>query len=159
MVSNRHCSVTCCRRSCCSSGVVLAAVGLEAAPRRRVPSEIALVLTRSRIGAVLVMAGTLAVLSFGLWLEQRGYSFTDARILGAIGLLITASVLGAMGGQRPNEARLLATRLTTEDDHPNQQLTDLLRDRTSLLLNYMSAVAIVGILALMALMALMVWKP
>ncbi len=139
------------------SGVVLAAVGLEAAPRRRVPSEIALVLTRSRIGAVLVMAGTLAVLSFGLWLvEQRGYSFTDARILGAIGLLITASVLGAMGGQRPNEARLLATRLTTEDDHPNQQLTDLLRDRTSLLLNYVSAVAIVGILALMALM---VWKP
>ncbi len=117
-------------------------------------------LTLSRTGAVLVMAGTLAVLSFGLWLvEQRGYSFTDTWILGAIGLLITASVLGAMGGQRPKEARLLATGLATEDDHPNQQLTDLLRDRTSLLLNYMSAVAIVGILALMALMALMVWKP
>ena len=43
-------------------------------------------------------------------------------------LLIMASVLGAVAGQRPKETRLLATPLAVEGDKPGGKLNQLLND-------------------------------
>jgi hypothetical protein len=47
-------------------------VAFESARRRVSPAEIALLLGLARIGALLVVGGTLVVLAFGLWLVHLG---------------------------------------------------------------------------------------
>ena len=133
-------------------GVVVAGVAFEAARRRRSPREIALLLGLTRVGVLLVAVGGVAALVFGLWLvhlEDVGYGagWVDA----ALALFVVMTVLGAVGGQRPKRARKLAARLGGDDASP--ELRALLDDRTTLALNYLSAVLLV------AIVALMVFKP
>ena len=90
------------------------------------------------------------------WLIEASngfYSLGDGWIAGALGLLVLAFILGAIGGQRPKQARKLAGRLAQETDDVDKELRALLDDRLSLALNYASA------LALVAALVLMVWKP
>ena len=64
-----------------------------------------------------------------------------------------AFILGAIGGQRPKRARLLAARLAAEGAEAAAELRALLDDRLSRAFNYGAA------LAVLAALVIMVWKP
>jgi len=136
------------------AGIALAGVAFESARRRANPAEVALLLGLARIGVALVGLGALLVLGFGLWLVQlAGFSYDASWIEAALGLYAAALVLGAVGGRRPKQARLLARRLAEEGAPVSAELRALLDDRGSRAANYLSA------LAVLAILALMVFKP
>jgi len=135
------------------SGSVVAAVGFESARRRGLAREVALLLGLARIGGVLVGAGVLLVVPFGLWLvhiERVGYGATwvDA----ALGLLVVVVAIGAAGGQAPKRARQIAAGLG-EDEPANAELRALLDDLGARILNYSAG------MLLTVIIALMVFKP
>jgi uncharacterized membrane protein len=137
-----------------ASGVVLAGVAFEAARRRQQPAEIVLLLGLTRIGALLVVLGGLLLLGCGLWLvDLYGYGYDTGWIQAAIGLFAVAMLLGGLGGQRPKQARRLATRHAEESRPADAELRALLDDRLSRAANYASA------LTVLAILALMVFKP
>jgi uncharacterized membrane protein len=132
------------------SGTVVAGVGFEMARRRTSCAEIALLLGLARIGAVLVVTGTLFAASFGLWLVEIGHwGYGTPWVDAAIGLLTLVVVIGSIGGQRPKQARKLATSLATEGFSPSAELRSLLDDRIAIALNYLAAVALLAIIVLM----------
>jgi uncharacterized membrane protein len=136
------------------AGVVVAGVAFEAARRRRQPHEIALLLGLSRVGVLLVAPGAVLVLAFGLWLVRLGHwRYSAGWVDAALALFVAVSVLGAIGGQRPKRARLLAERLAREGAEESPELRALLDDRLALALNYASAALLV------AIVVLMVFKP
>lgn len=137
-----------------ASGIVLAGVGFETARRRKLPSEITLLLSLTRIGVLLVASGALLTLVFGLWLVHiDGYSYGAEWIDDSFVLYVLAIALGGVGGRAPKRARRLATRLAQEREEPGEremgELKDLLNDPTSLAANWLSALAVLGIVALM----------
>jgi uncharacterized membrane protein len=71
----------------------------------------------------------------------------------ALGLYVLALVLGALGGQRPKQARKLATKLAAGDEPVSDELRDLLDDPVSLAENYGS------LLVVLVILVLMVFKP
>jgi uncharacterized membrane protein len=104
----------------------------------------------------LVAAGGVVLVGSGLWLIEVSngfYSLGDGWIAGALGLLVLAFVVGAIGGQRPKRARLLAERLAAGNETSPVELRALLDDRLSLALNYAAALLVV------AALVIMVWKP
>jgi uncharacterized membrane protein len=136
------------------AGTVLAGVAFEAARRRRAPGEIALLLGLTRVGVLLVAAGTVLALGFGLWLVQLGrWGYGTGWVSASLALLALTVVLGGAGGQRPKRARKLAVRLRDEHAEPTGELRALLDDRVALAANYLSA------LLLLAIVVLMVFKP
>lgn len=136
------------------AGIVVAAVAFEAARRRHDPAEIVLLLGLTRIGVVFVGVGALVVLVCGLWLTHLvGLTLGTGWISAALALYVVALVLGALGGQRPKQARLLARRLAAAAEPETPELRALLDDRASRAANYLSA------LALLAILWLMVFKP
>jgi uncharacterized membrane protein len=136
------------------AGTVVAGTAFEAARRRELPSEIALLLGLARVGALLVMTGMLLVLGFGLWLvDLEGWGYGAGWIDAALGLFAAALVLGAIGGQAPKRARRFASELAASDAPATDELRSRLNDRPALLANYLSA------LLVSAILVLMVWKP
>ena len=136
------------------SGGAVAAVALEAARRRERAADIAAVLGLARIGAIVTGVGTLVLLAFGIWLVHLGHwRWGSAWISAALALLAAAAVMGALGGQWPKQARLLATRLAADGHEDDGELRRLLDHPLSLALNYGS-----GLLGL-AVLGLMVFKP
>jgi uncharacterized membrane protein len=138
------------------AGITVAGIAYTAARRRHRASEVALLLGLARTGALLVAAGAVLVLAFGLWLVVlRGHNLGETRIAGALTLfaLALALVLGALGGRRPRQARLLAATLARDDDAVDHDLRPLLEHRASAAANYAAVLAVVAILALM------VWQP
>lgn len=136
------------------AGIVVASVAFESARRRQHLTEIAAVLGIARLGVPPVAIGALLLLSFGLWLvDLAGWSLDDEWLIASLVLFIIAGVLGAVGGQRPKRARLLATRLVREGKTSSSDVARLLNNRPSLALNYAAA------LAVLAILVLMVWKP
>ena len=132
------------------AGLVVAAVGFEAARRRRVPAEIALLLALTRIGVLLVALGALVLLPFGLWLvELGGWGYGSGWVDAALALFAAAFVIGGVGGQRPKRARKLAGRLAREGQTESSELRRLLDDRAARALNYVSGLLVLGILVLM----------
>jgi len=67
----------------------------------------------------------------------------------AIGLLALVIVIGSVGGQRPKQARKLATALAVDDLPPDGRLRALLGDRLAIILNYLAAAALLAIIVLM----------
>lgn len=133
-----------------TAGIVVAGVAFESARRQAQPEEIALLLSLTRSGVVLVVTGGLVLLGFGLWLvglEDVGYD--TGWVQAAIGLFAVAVVLGGLGGQRPKRARLLATSLAEQNAPLSSELRGLLDDRLSRAANYASAALVPAILALM----------
>jgi hypothetical protein len=132
------------------SGIVVAAVALEAARRRERASEIAMLLGLTRSGVALVGLGGLLLFVCGMWLvslEEIG--FGTGWVAAAIVLFLAAVLLGGLGGQRPKQARLLATRLAEEGDGASAELRALLDDSRSRAANYGSSLLILVVLALM----------
>jgi len=136
-----------------SGGALLAGVVFETARRRGRPSEVALLLGLTRIGALIVVAGAVLALGAGLWLAGEVDQFGEAWLLTSLGLFVAAIVLGALGGQRPKHARLVAKRLADDGDEMTPELRRLLDDPPSRIANYGSSLLVVVILLLM------VWQP
>lgn len=132
------------------SGIVLAGAGFEVARRRTRPAEIALLLSLTRIGVLLVAIGGLLLPVFGLWMVHLGHwDLGSGWIEWALGLYVVALVLGGLGGQRPKQARKLAGQLSADGAPVNDDLRRLLNDRVSLAENYASLAVVLGILVLM----------
>lgn len=136
------------------AGIVLAGAAFEATRRRRRAAEIALLLSLTRVGALLVAVGGLLLAVFGLWLVHLGhFGYGSGWVDAAIALYVVALVLGGLGGQRPKQARQLATKLAAEDTPVNGELRALLNDRLSRAENYAS------LLVVLVILVLMVFKP
>ena len=136
------------------SGAVTAGVLQMSALRRDRPSEIVLLLRITRMAVVLLVAGALGTLAFGLALAgHEGIGFGTGWVVAAIALWVAAMALGGLGGRTARHARYLAERLAAEGDRPSEELRALVAHRPSLLLSYASTAAVAAILVLM------VWKP
>jgi uncharacterized membrane protein len=136
------------------SGATCAAVLQLRAMRRRRPSEIALLLSATRVAVALVGLGALGTLAFGLALvgrERVGYG--SGWVVAALVLWVAAMALGGAGGRTARHARRLAERLASDGDEPSPELARLVGHRPSLVLSYASSAAVLAILALM------VWRP
>jgi uncharacterized membrane protein len=132
------------------AGIVLAGVAFETARRRERPAEISLLLGLTRFGVLLVVPGGLLLLACGLWLvDLEGVGYGAGWIDAAIALFAVALVLGGLGGQRPKQARKLATRLANDGRPAGAELRALLDDPLSRAANYASAALVPAILALM----------
>ena len=135
------------------AGIIVAGIAHGAARRRHRAGEVVLLLGIARTGALFVLGGAVLVLAFGLWLvDLRGHSLGETWIVGSLTVFVLALVLGALGGRRPRQARLLAGQLA-QDDVVGDDLRRLLEDRPSAVANYAAVAAVVAILALM------VWQP
>jgi uncharacterized membrane protein len=132
------------------AGIVLAGALFEAARRRERPAEVALLLGLSRLGVVLVAAGTVLAGAFGLWLVHLGrWGYGSGWVDSSIGLFVAALALGAHGGQQPKRARMLAAQLADEDAPMSAELRARLDERASRWLNYGSLLLVVAIVAVM----------
>jgi uncharacterized membrane protein len=130
------------------AGIVLAGTGFEVARRRQRPAEIALLLSLTRVGVLLVAVGTLLIAAFGLWLVHLGsWGYGSGWVDASIGMYIVALALGGLGGQRPKQARQLAAELAERDAPISHELRALLDDRVSLAENYGSLALILVIVA------------
>jgi uncharacterized membrane protein len=122
--------------------------------RREQPAEIALLLSMTRIGVLLVAVGTLLLAAFGLWLVHLGsWGYGSGWVATSMALYVVALALGGLGGQRPKQARKLASRLAEREEPTSAELRALLDDRLSRAENYGSLVLI------LAIVVLMVFKP
>jgi uncharacterized membrane protein len=95
---------------------------------------------------VLVIAGTLGTLIFGIWLaiERDEYQVWDGWILAALVLWVIASATGQRGGRPYMEAKKLAERLAAEGraEEPSPELRAKLKDRNGMILNAVSSLAV-----------------
>jgi uncharacterized membrane protein len=132
------------------AGIILAGAAFEVARRRERPAEITLLLGLTRIGVVLVAVGGLLLAVFGLWLVHLGgFGYSSGWVDAAIALYLVALALGGLGGQRPKQARRLATQLAAEQMPVSAELRTLLDDPLSRASNYGSLVIVLVILVLM----------
>lgn len=132
------------------AGIVLAGFAFELARRRERPAEIALLLSMTRFGVLLVAVGGVIVAGFGLWMVHLGdWGYGSGWVDWGIGLYVLALALGGLGGRRPRQARKLATRLADQGAPATDELRRLLDDRASLAANYGSLAIVLGIVALM----------
>ncbi|MDQ3778566.1 MAG: DUF2269 family protein [Actinomycetota bacterium] len=99
---------------------------------------------------VLVIAGTVGTLVFGIWLaiHQDGYGVFDGWVVAALVLWAIAAVTGQRGGVAYGKAAKLAARLDSEGrtTEPSAELRTLLTDRRAMVLNIVSSVAVLLIL-------------
>lgn len=136
------------------AGIAVAGAASETARRQATPAEIALLLRMSRIGVLLVAAGSLLLGIFGLWLVHLGgFGYGTGWIDASVTFYLIALVLGGLGGQRPKQARRLAARLQEENGPVSAELRGLLDDRFSRTVN------LGALLDVIAIVALMVFKP
>jgi uncharacterized membrane protein len=136
------------------AGAAVAGTLQLAALRRERPSEILVLLRATRVGVVLVSAGALLALAFGLALASNlGYGFSPAWVRASLGLWVASVVTGALGGRTARHARHLAERLAAQGDDVSEELRALVGHRPSLWLSYVSSI-LIG-----AIVVLMVWRP
>ena len=132
------------------SGIVVAGVAFEAARRRNSPRDIALLLGLTRAGVALVAVGSILVGAFGLMLVPMGrWGYGAPWVDSSIALYILALLLGGLGGQKPKQARLMASRVANEADTADVDLRALLDDRAALIENYAALVLMLVIIGLM----------
>ncbi|HUO71464.1 MAG TPA: hypothetical protein VMU39_11845 [Solirubrobacteraceae bacterium] len=110
------------------------------------------ILGLTRAGVVLVAIGTVLAGVFGLWLVHVGkWGYGTGWVDASIVLLVAVIGLGGVGGRRPKEARLLASRLAEQDVSSDSELRALLDDRVSCAENDGSMLLVLVIIALMVL--------
>jgi uncharacterized membrane protein len=132
------------------SGVVLAGVAFEAARRREVPAEVALLLGLARIAVIFVVLGSLLAGVFGLWLVHLGhFGYSSGWVTAAIVLFVVVLALGGFGGRTPRRARVLATQLASAGAPMSSELRALLDDVRSRAANYLALALLIAIVVLM----------
>ena len=121
---------------------------------RERPSEILTLLRLTRVGVLLVVAGAVLTLGFGMALASHlGYGMTPAWIRAALGLWLASVGLGAAGGRTARLARYRAEELAAVGDEPDDELRALVAHRPSIVLSWLSG----GLL--LVILVLMVWRP
>jgi uncharacterized membrane protein len=139
---------------CFFAGGAVAGTLQVGALRRERPSEILTLLRLTRVGVLLVLAGAVLTLVFGIALAHHdGYGLTPAWIRAALGLWLASVALGAAGGRTARRARYRAEELAAGADLPDAELQALVGDRPSLVLSWLSGAL------LLAILVLMVWRP
>jgi uncharacterized membrane protein len=132
------------------SGIVLAGAAFELARRREHPAEIALLLSATRIGVLLVGVGAVLLAVFGLWMVHLGdWGYGSGWVDWSIGLFVVGLGLGGFGGRRPKQARQRAAGLAAEGAATDAELRALLDDPMSRAMNYGSLVVVLAIVVLM----------
>ena len=120
------------------------------------PSAVLATTRLVRVPTVMVIAGMVATLVFGIWLaiSLDAYHPWDGWIIAAIVLWAISGGTGARGGNAYARAEKRARELLDAgDDEPSPELVSLMQDRTTLTLNTISTVA-----AFLMLLD-MIWKP
>ncbi len=120
------------------------------------PSSALAVMRLVLVPTVMVAAGSMLVLVFGIWLaiSLDAYHPWDGWVIAAIVLWAIATGTGRAGGAAYERAKKLAKeRLAAGDDAESPELQALLRDRTALTLNLVASFAVLLILIDM------IWKP
>lgn len=138
------------------AGIVFFTILLAALWGTDSPRRVATLFTIGKPAAILVGAGSVLVLVFGIALavDVDGYHLWDGWILGAIVLWAIAVGLGMRGGKHYRQAQDVANALVTRgDDSRSAELRALIRDRTAMLMH-----AVAGV-ALLAILVLMIYKP
>jgi hypothetical protein len=111
----------------------------------------------ARPANVLVIAGTVGTILFGIWLaiDHDDFQVWDGWILAALVLWAVAAVTGQRGGQVYAQGKKLAERLSAEGrgEEPSAELRTLLQDRRAMWLNIASS------LAVLVLLVDMIYKP
>lgn len=106
---------------------------------------------------VLVIAGTIGTLIFGVWLaiDHESFQLWDGWILAAFVLWALSAGTGQRGGVVYAQAAKLAGRLSAEGrgEEPSAELRTMLQDRRAMWLNIVSS------LAVLALLVDMIYKP
>lgn len=103
---------------------------------------------------LLVAIGGLLLPLFGLWLVHLGhFGYGSGWVDAAIALYVVALALGGLGGQRPKQARKLATTLAERDAPMSDELRGLLDYPVSRGENN------AALLVVLVILALMVFKP
>jgi uncharacterized membrane protein len=123
---------------------------------RDVPSEAVRLFRLQRVGDVLVAAGSIGVLIFGIWLaiDVKAYHPWDGWIIAALVLWFVMGALGSRTGKAYNAARDRARGLVKDgSDTPSPELRALLQDRRALWLH------VAGMVTVLVLLLDMIWKP
>lgn len=110
-----------------------------------VPSDVARIFRLSRLGDVLVNAGAIGVLVFGIWLaiDVDGYEIWDGWIIAALVLWALFAEVGRRLGKIYNVARDRARALVAENrNEPSPELNAILRSQTGLVLHAASVVIV-----------------
>jgi hypothetical protein len=98
---------------------------------------------------ILIIVGTMGTLILGIWLaiDHDDYAVLDGWVIAAIVLWAISAETGRRGGATYAEAQKLAQRLVSENrDEPSVELRALLKNRTAMLLNAVSTLAVLLIL-------------
>lgn len=120
------------------------------------PGQAAALYGLDRPATALIIAGSLLVLIFGVWLTiyLDPYELWDAWIVAAIVLWLVASEAGRRAGAEFTKGATLARRLAAEgDEAPSAELRAL--NQTSLGL----AMHVITCAAVIAVLVLMIYKP
>lgn len=121
------------------------------------PSESLRYFRIARPANVLVIAGTVGTLLFGIWLaiDHEDFQIWDGWILAALVLWAIAAGTGQRGGQTYARAQKLAENLDAQGrgNEPSGELRALLQDRRAMWLNVISS------LAVLVLLIDMIYKP
>ena len=133
------------------AGIVVAGIAFETARRRRDARDVSLLLGLGRAAVPLVGAGALVLFVCGLWLVglEDEVNYGTGWVSAAIATFVVAIALGGYGGQRPKQARILASRLAEREEEVDAELRVLLDDPLSRAANYLSAALILVVLGLM----------
>jgi uncharacterized membrane protein len=110
-----------------------------------VPSDVARIFRLSRFGEVLVNAGAIGVLVFGIWLavDVDEYQIWDGWIIAALVLWALFAEVGRRIGKIYNAARDRARALVAENrNEPSAELNAILRSQTGLVLQAASVVIV-----------------
>jgi uncharacterized membrane protein len=104
----------------------------------------------ARPANVLVIAGIVGTLVFGIWLAiyVDGYELWDGWIIAAIVLWAISAFTGQRGGVTYAQAQKLAEQRVLEGrgDEPSPELQGMLQDRRAMWLNIISSLAVVVII-------------
>jgi len=138
------------------AALVLYTVLIAAAWRKDVPADVARLFRISRVGDVLIVAGSIGVLVFGIWLaiDVDGYEVWDGWVIAALVLWFVLGAVGSRTGKVYDSVRDRARTLVQEGSNaPSAELRAMVQDRRGLWLH------IGGVLTVLLLFIDMIFKP
>ncbi len=133
------------------AGEVLFSALTFALRNRDVPGEVAALFRTARAGEILVGAGSIGTLVFGIWLAiyVDGYEIWDGWILASLVLWAITAELRRREGKEYGRADALATDLRSRGVTESPELRAALRSQTGLVYHVLGSVAVLAILWLM----------
>jgi uncharacterized membrane protein len=137
------------------AGLTSVSIVIVATWRAERPSDVVPFAGVTRVGGVLVSAGTLMTIVFGVWLaiEVDQYRVWDGWVLAAIVLWAIAAETGRRAADAYREIGAEAARLAQSDDSPGPALAAPIRSGRAV------GMQVASIVAVLVVLADMIWKP